>query len=81
MPVVFRHKGCRFFFFSNEGDPLEPIHIHVQCDDRLAKFWVSPSVDLAESYGFSASELNKLSKLIARKTKLITERWHDHFDQ
>lgn len=31
MPVVFRWKGCKFFFFSNEGDPREALHIHVRC--------------------------------------------------
>jgi len=29
MPLVFRWKGYRFHFFSNEGDPREPVHIHV----------------------------------------------------
>jgi hypothetical protein len=28
MPVVFRHKGFRFVFYSNEGDSREPGHIH-----------------------------------------------------
>jgi len=28
MPVVFRYRGYRFFFYSNEGDPREPLHIH-----------------------------------------------------
>jgi hypothetical protein len=29
MPVVCRWNGFRFHFFSNEGDPLEPVHVHV----------------------------------------------------
>ena len=29
MPTVFRHDAFRFFFYSNEGDPREPIHVHV----------------------------------------------------
>lgn len=29
MPTVFRHDGFRFFLYSNEGSPLEPVHIHV----------------------------------------------------
>ncbi len=33
MPVVFRWEGIRFYFFSNEGDPREPVHIHA---DRRA---------------------------------------------
>lgn len=42
MPTVFRHDGYRFFFYSNEGDPREPIHVHVMKGDGEAKFWVSP---------------------------------------
>ncbi|WP_284734689.1 DUF4160 domain-containing protein [Sphingosinicella terrae] len=30
MPTVFRRQGFRFFFYSNEGSPLEPIHVHVE---------------------------------------------------
>lgn len=30
MPVVFRWKNLKFFFFSNEGDPREPPHVHVR---------------------------------------------------
>ena len=28
MPTVFRQDGFRFFFYSNEGDPREPVHVH-----------------------------------------------------
>jgi hypothetical protein len=28
MPAVFRHGRLRFFFFSNEGWPREPPHVH-----------------------------------------------------
>jgi len=30
MPVVLRYKGFRFFFYSNEDSPREPVHIHVR---------------------------------------------------
>lgn len=29
MPVILRFKGYIFFFYSNEGNPLEPAHIHI----------------------------------------------------
>jgi Domain of unknown function (DUF4160) len=35
MPVVFRHSGLRYYFFSNEGKPPEPVHIHVKGGGRL----------------------------------------------
>jgi hypothetical protein len=44
MPVVFRHKGFRFLFYSNEGDPREPVHIHVLKDGIDSKFWLWPEV-------------------------------------
>ena len=81
MPVVFRYRGCRFFFFSNEGDPPEPIHIHVRCGAKLAKFWIEPVVELHESYGFSGPELNKLAKVIAAHAALITEYWNEHLNR
>ena len=42
MPVVSRYKGFRFFFYSNEGDPLEPLHIHVRKAECVAKLWLEP---------------------------------------
>ena len=54
MPVILRHKGYRFFFFSNEGDPPEPPHIHVRRGEAVAKFWLFPQVALEESYGLVA---------------------------
>jgi Domain of unknown function (DUF4160) len=52
MPVVFRHGGLRFFFFSNEGTPREPPHVHAKGRGCDAKIWVGPEVSVAESFGF-----------------------------
>ena len=53
MPVVFRHSGLRFYFFSNEGQPPEPPHIHVKGGGRDAKVWLEPEISLDDSYGFN----------------------------
>ena len=29
MPKIFEWKGYKFFFYANEGEPLERCHIHV----------------------------------------------------
>jgi hypothetical protein len=47
MPVVFRHHGFRFFFYSNEGNPREPVHIHVEQAETEAKFWLLPFLHVA----------------------------------
>lgn len=71
MPTVFSEKGFRFFFFSNEGSPLEPCHIHVRKDG--AKFWVSDKIELADSYGFSAE------KIISKNMTKIKGAWNEFF--
>jgi hypothetical protein len=53
MPVVLRAAGFVLFFFSNEGDPREPVHVHVRRAGALAKFLITP-VRLAQSRGFDA---------------------------
>jgi hypothetical protein len=79
MPVVFRWNGYRFHFFSNEGDPLEPIHIHVNKGADAAKFWLHPEVSLAYNYGFKARELSQLAAAVEANRAAIEEAWHDHF--
>ncbi len=44
MPVIFRENGFRFHFFSDEGDPLEPAHVHITKDGLNAKFWLMITV-------------------------------------
>lgn len=78
MPVVFRKFGYRFFFYSNEGDPREPVHVHVRKDGCVAKFWVSPAV-LVDSDGFDARCLRQIAQLIEDHAELIERVWHDYF--
>jgi hypothetical protein len=78
MPVVFRHKGFRFFFFSNEGNPREPIHIHVMKDGIDAKFWLQP-VRVAYNDGFDAKTLRELVEVIEHHADDIERSWNEHF--
>lgn len=79
MPKVFDWNGYRFHFFSNEGDPLEPVHIHVTKDRDTAKFWIKPDVALAYNKGFGAKVLSQLVSVIEDRTEEIESAWNDHF--
>jgi hypothetical protein len=79
VPTVFRHGGYRFFFFSNEGDPQEPPHVHVRKGDNEAKFWLRPEVVVAESFGFNAAELNALVRIVRHERARIERAWNDYF--
>ncbi len=61
MPTVLRIGPYRFLFYASDGD--EPIHVHVKCEDNMAKFWIYP-VRLSVSIGFSPHELRDVEKLI-----------------
>ena len=80
MPKVFSWRGYRFHFFSNEGDPLEPCHIHVQKDKNRAKFWLEPYISLEDNYGFTSKELNRFRKIIEENEELIRSKWDEYFN-
>ncbi|MBN1189042.1 MAG: DUF4160 domain-containing protein [Dehalococcoidales bacterium] len=61
MPTVLRTGAYRLFFYA--GDKNEPEHIHVEREDKVAKFWLSP-VRLDRSGGFSQSELLHIQRIV-----------------
>lgn len=79
MPTVFRAGGFRFFFYSNEGDPREPVHIHVERDGMEAKFWIDPDVRMAYNDGHNAKALRELAALVEANRRRIEEAWNDFF--
>lgn len=79
MPIVLRYKGYRLFFFSNEGNPLEPAHIHVRSGARVAKFWIDPDIILADSYEMNPTELKEIEQVVRENQSVIKEAWHDNF--
>ena len=79
MPVVFRHKGFRFFFYANEGDPREPMHIHVSKDGLEAKFWLWPDVIVAYNDGHSARDLRFVQDVVTNRRKMIAGAWNEFF--
>lgn len=76
MPTILLLGPCRFFFFSSERD--EPLHIHVEREKMLAKFWLAP-VRLQYSTGFGRSELIRLEALVRERRDFFVESWNDYF--
>jgi hypothetical protein len=77
-PSIFREKGYRFYFLSNEE---ERMHIHVTCEDGEAKFWVEPIVSLALSHGLNPRKLNEIQKLVEERRNEIAKAWRKHFSE
>ena len=65
-PTVFKEGKYRFHFFSREEDR---VHIHVVSPDGEAKFWLEPTISLANHSGLSKKDLNFYKKQL-RSTKM-----------
>lgn len=75
-PTVFRYKSYRFFFFSREE---KRVHIHVECPEGEAKFWLEPVVALAAHQGLTSRKLEELQKIVEGKKDEIAKAWKKHF--
>jgi len=78
MPTVLRVGPYRFFFYS--GDRGEPVHVHVERDQSVAKFWLAP-VRLQTSGGFNAAELRRIQRVIEENEISLIEAWNEYFGE
>ncbi|MGD1000040.1 MAG: DUF4160 domain-containing protein [Candidatus Brocadiia bacterium] len=76
MPTILRRGPYRFFFYAS--DRHEPLHIHVECGDKVAKFWLQP-VRLQKSGGFSRAEIARIQSMVADNQEELSEGWNEYF--
>jgi len=76
LPTVKNISGPYRFFFCS-FDCNEPMHVHVQRENRVCKFWLEP-VALSKNHGFSPKELNSVRKIIQLNRSKIAEEWNEH---
>ncbi len=79
MPEVFRWNGFKFFFYSKEGLPLEPAHIHVAKAGCEAKLWLVPDVQIAWSRRMDPRTLQMLVSIVETHREEFEERWNVYF--
>ncbi len=75
MPTALREGPYRFLFFS--ADCIEPAHMHVQRDDKLAKIWLH-NLSVADAGGFPARELARIIDIARRHRPDLQEQWDEH---
>jgi hypothetical protein len=76
MPTVLRVGPYRFFFYAS--DRTEPRHVHVEREDKVAKFWLAPT-RLQTSGGFARSEIGRIGHLVAEHEEILMEAWNEYF--
>lgn len=76
MPTLKILNGYRFFFYSNDH---EPPHIHIEKDNKTAKFNLEP-VELVKSKRFNSSELKSIRILVEDNVELFKKEWNEFFN-
>lgn len=76
IPTVCREDSYCFYFFSRE----EPrIYVHAQSQNGEAKFWLEPTIQIAQHTDLSNREINKILRLVKEHEDDIRKAWYKHF--
>jgi hypothetical protein len=49
--------------------------MHVDRENRSAKFWLDPDVALADNYGYSRKELRDIERIIRENREVLRNEW------
>ena len=85
MPQVFRLGSYWVYFWTNENNPLEPIHVHVAegCPvPNATKIWITKNGKCSRANNNSripAVILNKIMRVIEARSFEIIAKWKDYF--
>ena len=57
------------------------MHVHVQGQNGEAKFWLEPTVELAQHAGLSRREISEALYLVQENENDIGSAWRKHFSR
>ena len=55
------------------------MHVHVERDDKVAKFWLHP-IRLQASGGFSRIEISRIQNIVQAHVNELKEAWNAYFN-
>ena len=76
MPTLLRIFGLRFFFYLDEH---QPIHVHVECNGKLAKIELEPEVTIVYNHGLKEQEMRMAVDTCKIYRVQLIEEWHKRF--
>lgn len=87
MPQILRIGPYTIYFWSNENDPLEPIHVHIaegHPTENATKVWITSTGKVLLSNNNShipERVLRKIMRIIETNSAAIIEKWIDQFSE
>jgi hypothetical protein len=64
------------FFYANDRD--EPRHVHLERDEKTAKFWLDP-VRLQRSGAFNRTRIVRIERIVEQNHSRLIEAWDEYF--
>ena len=87
MPQVFKVGSYWVYFWPNEQDPLEPIHVHIAQGKPIkngTKVWITKAGKCYLCNNNSKIDeriLRNILKVIEARSREIIEKWIDYFGE
>lgn len=79
MPTILRIGALKFFFYSNEGNPVKAPRIHVRGGGGEAKISLNEMNRVLLNSGYSATELRTVCNLVKKHHDVLMEAYHEYF--
>lgn len=87
MPQIFKIGSYWVFFWANESDPLQPIHVHV-CEGapnaNATKIWITKAGKCYLCHNNSRipeRTLRNIMKIIEARSAEVIQKWRDFFGE
>ena len=87
MPQIFRIGSYIVYFWSNENNPLEPVHVHIaegRASANATKVWLTSSGKTLlcnNNSQIAKRELRKIMRIIEANSKEIIDKWYSQFGE
>ena len=87
MPQLLRIGPYILYFWSNESDPLEPVHVHIaegKAAANASKIWITSSGKALLCNNNSRIPeriLSKMLRVVEANSAEFTKAWTDHFGE
>ena len=87
MPQIFRVGSYIVYFWSNENNPLEPVHVHIaegRASANATKVWLTSSGKTLlcnNNSQIAKRELRKIMRIIEANSKEIIDKWYSQFGE
>ena len=85
MPQIFKIGSYLVYFWSNEGDPLEPVHVHIAEGvpvQNATKVWLTKTGKCLLVHNNSkipSRQLRIMMQIIEARQEEVIERWYSYF--